>query len=1024
MVMTWMKRSKRCGRTLVPAALAWLLLVPLASAQPVPGELFGGMQARSIGPANMSGRIAAIDAVNAQPEIMYVGAATGGVWKTVNGGTTWTPIFDDQRDSSIGAVAVFQPNPEIVWVGAGEGNPRNSAGVGRGVYRSIDGGKTWKSVGLEKTERIHKLILHPTNPEIAYAAAMGTTWGENPERGVYKTADGGKTWNRVLFVDERTGVSDLAIDPANPNRLIASMWEHRRWPWFFKSGGPGSGLYQTTDGGTNWRKLTPKEGIPEGELGRIGLAFARNNPKVVYALIEAKRNVLMRSDDSGTNWKAVNQEKNVSPRPFYFSDIAVSPTDENTIYRMANAFDVSTDGGKTFKPVTRRSVLHGDHHVLWIHPNGKLMANGNDGGMGISLDQGKKWRFIDNLPVAQFYRISADLEVPYNVSGGLQDNGSWRGPSAVLKGGALMNAHWESVGIGDGFFALTDPDNPDYGYSTWQGGNLIYFSSKLGMRKSIRPTESDVKHRYNWNAAFAFDPFDKKAIYYGSQFVHVSRDKGQSWQILSPDLTTNNPEKQNQAQSGGLTLDATAAENHCSILSIAPSPLKRGVLWAGTDDGNLQVTTDGGKTWTRVSDSLVSSGLVPAESWVSHVEASKFDPATAFVTIDDHRRANWQTYVLVTRDYGKTWENLATAEIDGFAHVIEQDPVNKDLLFVGTEFGLYVTFNGGKNWTKWTQGLPTVPVTDVLVHPREHDLVIGTHGRGAYIIDDIRPLRTVDALASKDLHLFSIADSEQYLPGQGGIYNNPGDALFTGTNRSVGALLTYMANPAPGTAKDAKLDIEILDRDSKLVRLIQAPLKAGVNRVNWDLRRRAFEAPALTNEPEPMDQKVDPATKPGILVLPGRYTARIRYNGKTVSQAFEVKSDPRLAIKPEDRRRNYELSLRIGALIENLNTAHKQLASTRQAVQALDKTGTPDTSENKTNLAEKLQFLSNSILEPDPEQGIQRNPTGLTQQLNVLLNTLQSSFDAPTEAVLVRFAKLEKQSNALLTEVQTVYKTE
>ncbi|WP_218081730.1 WD40/YVTN/BNR-like repeat-containing protein [Anthocerotibacter panamensis] len=792
---------KRLGRERrLHHLLAKMLVVSgLVAAAPVlaqDAEFFKGMPARSLGPAGMSGRIAAIEGINADPSTLYVGAATGGVWKTTNSGTTWTPIFDEQKASSIGAIAAFQPNPSTVWVGTGEANLRNSAGVGRGVFKSLDGGKTWKFLGLEKTEHISRILLHPTNPDIAYVAALGTTWGENPERGVFKTSDGGKTWKKILFVDNRSGAADLILDPSNPNRLLAAVWEHRRWPWFFKSGGAGSGLYLSVDGGDSWKKLTPKEGLPEGELGRIGLAFAPSSPNIVYALVEAEKSALLRSEDGGATFKTVKQGPDLSPRPFYFANIEVNPKNENLLYRLQVNLDSSADGGKNFSTLAGINTVHSDHHALWIHPNGNLLVDGNDGGVSISYDRGQKWQFVDNLPVGQFYHVSVDREYPYNILGGLQDNGSWRGPSTSLKRDGIYNGQWELVGFGDGFGVLPDPENADYGYAMSQGGSLFYYNVKTATRKSIRPTETGVKHRYNWNTGIALDPFNPKGVYYGSQFLHYSPDKGNTWQILSPDLTTNDPTKQKQSESGGLTRDVTAAENYCTILTIAPSPLKSGVIWVGTDDGNVQLTTNGGKTWTLVSQELVQSNRVPAGTWVPQVKASKYDPATAYVVFDDHRRANWQTYIFVTRDYGKSWQSLVTPEIDGFVHVLEEDPVDKDLLFVGTEFGLFVSMNEGKQWQKWT-GFPTVPVMDLVVHNRDHDLVIATHGRGIYVLDDLRPLRTMSPkLAQEKIHLFAVGDAYQYSTSFfAGPYISPGDALFRGESRPYGALLTYLLTP-------------------------------------------------------------------------------------------------------------------------------------------------------------------------------------------------------------------------------------
>jgi photosystem II stability/assembly factor-like uncharacterized protein len=567
-------------------------------------DYFAGLKARSIGPAGMSGRIAAIDIVLSNLRIIYVGTATGGIWKSTNGGATWKPIFDDKTTSSIGDITIDPTNPETVWVGTGEANPRNSAGVGRGVFKTLNGGESWQFLGLEKTEKISRLILDPNKPNTAFVAAMGTTWGENPERGIFKTIDGGKTWKKILYVDEKTGAADLAMDPSNPNRLLAAMWEHRRWPWFFNSGGPGSGLYISTNSGETWRKLSHKDGLPEGNSGRIGIAFSRSNPNIVYALIEAEKSALCRSEDSGNTWKIVNNKSGVSPRPFYYADIRVHPTKENIVYRLSGQLDISIDGGKTFKTLMPFSAVHGDFHELWIHPNdGDMMVVGGDGGVAFSSNSGKHWNFVQNLPLAQYYHISVDMERPYNIYGGLQDNGSWRGPSRVLSGSGIFNFHWYPVGFGDGFGTLATPDNSRIGYCMSQGGYLMKFNIDTGEQKDIRPPgPKEVKLRFNWNSAIAINALDPKTLYYGSQFLHKSTDEGQTWEIISPDLTTDNPEKQKQPESGGLTKDVTNAENYCTIITISPSPAQKGVIWVGTDDGKIQLTKDEGnpRFWRNV----------------------------------------------------------------------------------------------------------------------------------------------------------------------------------------------------------------------------------------------------------------------------------------------------------------------------------------------------------------------------------------------------------------------------------------
>lgn len=1014
------------------------LLAPRLSAQ-TDTSLFGGLQARSIGPAGMSGRVAAIEVNPQDYKTIYVGASIGGVWKTTNSGVTWTPLFDKQNTSSIGSIALDPHNPNVVWVGTGEGNVRNSASVGRGAFKSLDGGKTWAAIGLEKTERIHRLLIDPTNTQVAYAAAMGTTWGENPERGVFKTSDGGKTWRKVLFVDERTGAADLVMDPQNPNHLLVSMWQHRRWPWFFQSGGPGSGLYTTSDGGESWKKLTAREGLPEGELGRAGIAFAPGNPNVVYALVEATESALLRSDDGGASWKTQNKQPGVNPRPFYFCDIRVNPKNENTVYRLQSSVDISIDAGKTFTPFVPLELVHPDHHALWISPDGKTMLNGNDGGLAFSYDGGGKWQFIDNLPLAQFYHVAVDMAYPYNIYGGLQDNGSWRGPSNSFKRDGIYNSQWDLVGFGDGFATIPDPENPAYGYGMSQGGSLFYFNYETAVRKVIVPTESDVEHRYNWNTGIALDPFDPKTVYYGSQFLHKSPDKGTTWQVISPDLTSNDASKQKFKETGGLTRDVTGAENHTTIMTIAPSAIRQGVIWVGTDDGNVQVTQDGGKSWKLVSASLSkvgkgSAARVPAGTWVPHVEASKFDASTAYVVFDDHRRSNWATYVLVTRDYGATWQSLATAEIDGYAHVIEQDPVDKNLLFLGTEFGLYASFNEGKNWMKWTQGLPTVPVLALTVHPRDHDLVIGTFGRALYVLDDIRPMRGLSKdILAKQMHVFDIADAYQFnTTFWAGSYITPGDGLFKGKSRSYGALISYVVNPDDsvlvkiGTTKEAKASIEILDKDNKVIRTLKGPMHKGINRINWDLARKEFKVPSYEED------KPDVPEKAGFFVLPGTYTVRIKAGKQTETKSFEVKSDPRLQVKPSDAQLTYELQMKAEKLAESLKKSFTQIRDSQKAILttnslagSLDSTKAKALKESGQQLEKKLTTLLDKIM-PDysKKQGIYDRSGALAPRIGELIETLSSSYNGPTQAAQVLYDKLSKRTDALVNEVNQLYQQE
>lgn len=1060
-----MKSSRRLKLSAIIALTFFFFGLSGLSAQ-ITKDIFAGLKARSIGPANMSGRIGAIEGLPSDPNVIYVGGAAGGVWKSSDGGLAWVPVFDDQPVASIGAIAVAPKNPNIVWVGTGEAAPRNSVSVGRGVFLSQDAGQTWKCMGLEKTEKIAKIIVHPDDPDIVFVAALGATWGDSPERGVYKTTDGGKTWRKVLYVDEKTGAADLAMDPSNPNKLIVSMWEHRRLPWFFTSGGPGSGLFMSMDGGEKWDKLTTKNGLPDGDLGRGGVAFAPGRPEVVYALLEAKKSLLLRSADGGRHFEAANDSYNFDNRPFYYSRIWVNPRNENLVYMLATQLMVSEDAGKTFRPLTSSSQSHVDFHAMWIDPGGERLLVGNDGGVVISTNRGRNWRFVANLPLGQFYHVSVDMQFPYHLYGGLQDNGTWRGPAYTVRERTLANENWLSVGGGDGFDAAADPEDPNCGYGMSQGGALYYFDVRTGSNRNIVPTESDVKHRYNWNAGFAVDPFRPATIYLGSQFVHRSPDKGRTWEIISPDLTTNDVDRLKQSESGGLTLDITSAENYCTILSIAPSPLKEGLIWVGTDDGHVQLTRDAGKTWELVSRSLTSGKrpVAPAGAAVPHIEPSHFEEGTAFVVLDDHRRSNFAPYVAVTRDFGRTWKSLATGDIDGYAFVVREDPVNRNLLFVGTEFGLFVSFTGGAGWLKWTSGVPTCPVYDLAIQPRESDLVIATHGRSLYVIDDITPLRELtDEIAKKKLYLFKVPDAYEFQQGRMSVYMNPGDTAFSGANKPAGAAITYYLNPsdknseaaaettAPGAGAPTgvapggsggqpggrgaagRVSVTILDTNGRFVSRFSGPENKGLNRVHWNFRETE----------QPTGQEEQPVGQPaeergggmafgrgmGVTVLPGTYTARVKYEDQELIQSFKVQPDPRLKVDLEVLKANYEKARQAQSLSRVILRAGRELQQTQRAIQAV-KEGlrtsrnpkASDLQKAADGLEKKLRDLTET-LDPTPvKQGMADRSASLQSQVtSAVMGVSQAGIEPVSQAAQVRYDKVLPKAQAFLTKVNEFY---
>lgn len=1025
--------------TVVLASLA-LAAAPLRAA--VDPDLLAGLKARSIGPATMSGRIAAIESSTANRDLVFVGTATGGLWRSVNGGLTFEPVFDDQPVASIGAVALDPSNPDAVWVGTGEGNPRNSVSVGNGLYKSLDGGRTWQHLGLEKTERIHRVIVHPRDSRVAWVAAMGQAWGENPERGVFKTVDGGKTWRKVLYVDERTGCADLVVDPSNPNKLFAAMWDYRRWPWFFRSGGPGSGLFVSHDGGESWKRLTEEDGLPKGDLGRIGIGIAASDPRIVYALVEAQKNALLRSDDGGRTWRTVNSEGGVSPRPFYYADLRVDPQDPNRIYRLASGLHVSTDGGKTFETLAAFREVHPDHHAMWIDPeNPRHILEGNDGGVYESRDRGASWRYIANLPVPQFYHVRYDLAVPYNVYGGLQDNGSWKGPSDVWENGGIRNHHWQEVGFGDGFDTVPDPRDPMTGFAMSQEGFIIRYDLRTGQRKDVRPAprtgESDL--RFNWNAGIAIDPFAPDTLYFGSQFVHKTTDRGETWTVISPDLTTNNPEWQKQAETGGLTPDATGAENFTTLIALAPSPVERGMLWAGSDDGRLHVTRDGGKTWTSVEKNIRG---VPENTWIPHIHPSSHDAGTAFVVFDNHRRSDWTPYVAKTTDFGKTWTSLAAKNLNGYALSIVQDPVDPDLLFLGTEFGLWVSQDGGKSWMKHRHGVPTVSVMDLAIHPREHDLIVATHGRGLFILDDIRPLRSLSEATQKEaIHLFEVPNAVQHQVAQTGSSRFAGAGEFRGETRPYGAVLTYSLNmpglPHPdeekererkekeraekagkpaapeaasktlvsdeppeeteearpgrrGAKKGPEAKIEILDEAGKVIRTFQAPATHGVNRAVWNLRRDPYRRIPRRN-PNPFFEPMGPE------VLPGTYRVRVSFKDqKSSEQTVRVVPDPRATPAAEARAANFAALERAGRVQEALADAVERINQTRADIDAVTAKLRAREEKDKKEGGEKKEGVAEQP--PSPAAGLTKSG----RELRKKLDEIEKRFWAPegTQGIL------------------------
>lgn len=1037
--------------------LIFVSLTAIGYGQKLDMSLLKDMEPRNIGPGGMSGRVTAIDVVTDNPDVMYVGTASGGLWKSTSGGIKWDPVFDNELTASIGAVAIQQSNPSVIWVGTGEGNPRNSLNGGYGVYKSLDGGKTWTSMGLEKTRHIHRVIIDPTNPDVVYVGAIGSPWGEHPERGVFKTTDGGLTWSKILFANNKTGVADMVIDPTNPNKLLVAMWEHKRDPWFFNSGGEGSGLHMTHDGGKTWKKLSDKDGLPKGNLGRIGLAIAPGSPNIVYALVEAKKNALYRSEDGGFTWKKINDKSDIGNRPFYYSDIHVDPDNENRIFSVFTYVNVSEDGGKNFDQLMGAygvdNGVHPDHHAWWIHPNnGKFMMDGNDGGLNISKDGGKTWRFIGNLPVAQFYHINVDNEFPYNVYGGMQDNGSWRGPAYVWRAQGIRNDYWQEISFGDGFDVVPDPDNSQFGWSMSQQGFVSRYDWKTGNNYGVKPThpDPDIFLRFNWNSAINIDPFDTSTIYFGSQFVHKSTDKGLTWEVISPDLTTNDPEKQKQSESGGLTMDATGAENHTTILVIEPSPVEKDMFWVGTDDGRVHYTQNGGSSYTEVSNNL--KGL-PKGSWIVQIKASTKNKGEALLVANDYRRFNYIPYAYRTTNYGKTWNRIVDEnDVQSFALSIIEDPEEKNLLFLGTDDGLYVSINAGNDWQKWTKGFPTTSVKDLVIHPREHDLVIGTFGRAAWVLDDIRPLRKIakdKSVLTKRIEIFEppIAYDAAYQQPTGSRFG--GDALYNGTNRKSGAQISYFLTKVKDD-KNKKTDDESSEDDSdtemddnapkwdsihlkiydgsRQIRHLKwkTPDSTGLYRTTWRMRESGSERPSRSIR----DRKNEPG---GVSVKPGTYKLIMHYGDQMSETSIQVESDPRYNTPQKAIDDAYAAGKQLEAMTQKAADAVSQLVESKNLAQDYTKRikeletadeRKDDLKEIKSMIKELDQVIALYIGKEDKRQGITRNPEitvmqriqsasryagsrpeGLTKTENILMAHARNELQAALEKTNVFFTE-------------------
>ena len=959
----------------------------------IASEFFGDLKARHIGPALMSGRVSDVEMHPTNPQIVYIGSAGGGVWKSIDGGVNFSSIFD-KYCQSIGAVTIDPTDPDnTVWVGTGEVWTRNSVSMGDGIYKTTDGGKNWSKMGLEKSDRISSIQIDPKNSNIVYVGVLGALWGDSQERGVYKTIDGGKTWSKIFYVNEKTGCSELIMDPSNPQIVYASFWEFRRTAYSFNSGGLTSALYKSTDGGVSWNKI--HTGFPAGKLGRIAVTIAPSNPKIVYAVIEsekAEQKGLYRSDDGGQNWKFLNGDFGLTVRPFYFSRITVDPKNPEIVVKAGLSGSISRDGGKTFKGL---GSMHSDIHDIAFDPtNSDKIFVATDGGLYRSLNKGTSMEMIENLPLSQFYHVSVDDREPYFVYGGLQDNNSWFGPSASP--GGIEARDWELVGQGDGFRVYPHPTKPHIVYSEMQGAEAVWrFDTKDQQLKVIKPypVSGDPKLRFNWNAAMTTSKHNPDRLLIGSQFLHVSNDMGNTWTKISTDLTTNDKTKQNQVESGGLSADNSGAENHCTIFTITESPLNEKVIWVGTDDGNVQITQDGGKTWSNVTLNVKG---VPANTWCYHIEASVFGEGVAYAVFDGHTKNDYSAYVYKTTDFGKTWNSITTKEISTFARNIQEDYKNPNLLFLGTELGLYITLDGGISWSKFENNVSSAAIHYLELQPKTNDLIIATHGRGIIILDDITPLQALNTeIITKTLHFF---DSKPFTMSEKSSFGGTSSEVqFVGDNPKTDAQIKYLL---PKRHTFGKMTMEILDADGKLITTLQAGKQKGINTVEWGFNN---QSPKVAK-----GKTIAGAAMFAPRVKAGKYKVRITKGNDVFEKEIEVQYDPKSPFTLDERIAQQKVTQQLFDFTQNLAYLVFQIDSWDATIDQFNaKNSAPHKSVQTLN--KELDELRDKLVVTKGDNYVGAGEPKLREKLGDIYSSIGSYFGAPSSTQLENIQMLKSQ---------------